>query len=78
MVVNLLRNMDPDSPERFPYLNGAIRWTMKVDTDHRAGHPNLHQKCGMLFWQGKVPARELCIINGSMALLAHLSTKCSW
>ena len=51
-VVDLLRNMDPESPERFPFLNGAIRWTMKVETEHKAGHPTLHQKCGMLFWQG--------------------------
>ncbi|KAK3579538.1 hypothetical protein CHS0354_028370 [Potamilus streckersoni] len=52
-VVSLLRYMDPNAPERLPYLNAAIRWTMKVDNHFSAGHPDLHKKCGMLFWQEK-------------------------
>jgi len=44
--------MDSEMQERHAYLNAIIRWTMKVDAEHKAGHPELHKKCGLLFWQG--------------------------
>lgn len=62
-VVNLLRDMDPECQERHSYLNSVIRWTMKVDPEQKAGHPDLHKKCGLLFWQGKSQWSVLDICN---------------
>lgn len=42
-----------ECPDRLNYLNAALRWTISVAPECRAGHPDLHKKCGMLFWQGK-------------------------
>jgi len=44
--------MDNENHERHNYLNSALRWSIKVSPEHRAGHPQLHKKCGLLFWQG--------------------------
>ncbi|KAL4240916.1 Golgi to ER traffic protein 4 [Mactra antiquata] len=52
-VVDLLRIMDNDCQDRHAYLNAALRWTIKVEPQCKAGHPVLHKKCGMLFWQEK-------------------------
>ncbi|XP_060601931.1 Golgi to ER traffic protein 4 homolog [Ruditapes philippinarum] len=53
-VVDLLRIMDNNEcPDRLNYLNAALRWTISVAPECRAGHPDLHKKCGMLFWQEK-------------------------
>jgi len=51
-VVDLLRSMDIECQDRHNYLNAALRWTIRVDPQSKAGHPELHKKCGMLFWQG--------------------------
>ena len=52
-VVTLLRIMDNECQDRHNYLNAALRWTIKVEPNCKAGHPDLHEKCGMVFWQGE-------------------------
>ncbi|XP_041362728.1 Golgi to ER traffic protein 4 homolog [Gigantopelta aegis] len=52
-VVSLFRKMDLDCPERHQYLASAIKWTAKMDSNHKRGHPDLHQQFGALFWQEK-------------------------
>lgn len=50
-VTDLFKNMDPECPERYPYLTKAINWSRNVDKDHKRGHPDLHQSFGVIFWQ---------------------------
>ncbi|XP_046361245.1 Golgi to ER traffic protein 4 homolog [Haliotis rufescens] len=52
-VVTLFQQMDPNCPERHNFLTSAIRWTNKVNADHKRGHPDLHQRFGITFWQEK-------------------------
>ncbi|XP_005113349.2 Golgi to ER traffic protein 4 homolog [Aplysia californica] len=50
-VTGLFEKMDPECPERYPYLTKAINWSRKVDKDHsKRGHPDLHQRFGVIFW----------------------------
>ncbi|KAL8592719.1 hypothetical protein ACOMHN_037659 [Nucella lapillus] len=50
-VAQLFEKMDPDCPERPPYVSRAVKWTITVDQSHNRGHPSLHQKLGIIFWQ---------------------------
>ncbi|KAH3872275.1 Golgi to ER traffic protein 4 homolog [Dreissena polymorpha] len=52
-VVELLRVMEDPNLDRHQYLNSALRWTINVEPRCKAGHPELHKKCGLLFWQEK-------------------------
>jgi len=50
-VGKLFEKMVPECPERYPFLTKAVAWSQKVDKDHKRGHPDLHQKFGVIFWQ---------------------------
>ncbi|XP_059144290.1 Golgi to ER traffic protein 4 homolog [Physella acuta] len=50
-VTKLFEVMDPDCPERYPYLTKAINWSSKVHKEHKRGHPDLHRRFGIIFWQ---------------------------
>ena len=52
-IVQLFKIMNPECPERHVYLVAAVKYTMKVSTQHKRGHPDLHQRVGIHFWQGK-------------------------
>lgn len=51
-LVHLLEKMDPDCPERIAYISHAIKWSSSSDISHKRGHPDLHQKFGVIFWHG--------------------------
>jgi len=50
-VTDLFQKMDPECPERYPYLSKAIGWSRKVEKEHKRGHPDLHQRFGFVFWE---------------------------
>lgn len=50
-LLRLFEKMDPDCPERQPFIARAIKWTTTVDKSHARGHPDLHQRFGVVFWQ---------------------------
>ncbi|XP_070187925.1 Golgi to ER traffic protein 4 homolog isoform X2 [Littorina saxatilis] len=50
-LAQLFEKMDPDCPERPVFVSRAIKWTTNIDQSHTRGHPNLHQKLGVIFWQ---------------------------
>ena len=52
-ISDLFERMDPECPERYPFLTKAITWTSKVNKSHKRGHPDLHQKFGVIFKQGE-------------------------
>ncbi|XP_048764332.1 Golgi to ER traffic protein 4 homolog isoform X4 [Ostrea edulis] len=45
--------MEPQSEDRHTFLVSAVRWTMKANSEHKRGHPDLHQKFGLSFWEEK-------------------------
>lgn len=47
--------MTPNSEERQTFVVSAVHWTMKVSAEHKRGHPDLHQKLGLSFWEGELP-----------------------
>lgn len=47
--------MTPNSEERQTFVVSAVHWTMKVSAEHKRGHPDLHQKLGLSFWEGECP-----------------------
>ena len=51
-MTDLFQKMDPECPERYPYLSKAIGWSRKVEKEHKRGHPDLHQRFGFVFWEG--------------------------
>lgn len=51
-LVHLLEKMDPDCPERIAYISHSIKWSSSSDISHKRGHPDLHQKFGVIFWHG--------------------------
>lgn len=51
-LAQLFKKMDPDCPERPVFISRAVKWTITVDQSHTRGHPDLHQKLGIIFWEG--------------------------
>ena len=51
-LAQLFEKMDPDCPERPVFVSRSLKWTMSVDQSNSRGHPTLHQKLGVVFWQG--------------------------
>ncbi|CAG5125253.1 unnamed protein product [Candidula unifasciata] len=49
-ITHLFEKMDPECPERYPYLTKAINWSKKINKEHKRGHPDLHQRFGVIFW----------------------------
>ncbi|BFZ17832.1 hypothetical protein BsWGS_20871 [Bradybaena similaris] len=49
-ITHLFEKMDPECPDRYPYLAKAISWSKKINKDHKRGHPDLHQRFGVIFW----------------------------
>ena len=49
--------MPVDATERPEFLQLALRWTIKVDTQNTHGHPNLHRQFAITLWQGNVSER---------------------
>lgn len=47
----LFEKMDRECPERYPFLTKAINWSSKVNKLHKRGHPDLHQRFGLIFKQ---------------------------
>ncbi|XP_061169060.1 Golgi to ER traffic protein 4 homolog [Saccostrea echinata] len=52
-IITLFKGMEPQSEERQNFVVAAVRWTMKVNSQHKRGHPDLHQKLGLSFWDEK-------------------------
>ncbi|GFO06780.1 Golgi to er traffic protein 4 homolog [Plakobranchus ocellatus] len=50
-ISTLFERMDPECPERYPFLTKAINWSSKVNKNHKRGHPDLHQRFGVIFKQ---------------------------
>ncbi|RUS75485.1 hypothetical protein EGW08_016753 [Elysia chlorotica] len=50
-ISELFEKMDPECPERYPFLTKAITWSSKVNKQHKRGHPDLHQRFGVIFKQ---------------------------
>ncbi|XP_017881119.1 Golgi to ER traffic protein 4 homolog [Ceratina calcarata] len=51
-IINLFSLMSPLSPERDVFVQSALRWSIKA-TEHKIGHPDLHQKIAHVFWKEK-------------------------
>ncbi|XP_048764329.1 Golgi to ER traffic protein 4 homolog isoform X2 [Ostrea edulis] len=52
-IVTIFKGMEPQSEDRHTFLVSAVRWTMKANSEHKRGHPDLHQKFGLSFWEEK-------------------------
>lgn len=52
-IITLFKEMTPNSEERQTFVVSAVHWTMKVSAEHKRGHPDLHQKLGLSFWEEK-------------------------
>ncbi|KAK3739992.1 hypothetical protein RRG08_005264 [Elysia crispata] len=50
-ISDLFEKMDSECPERYPFLTKAINWSSKVNKQHKRGHPDLHQRFGVIFKQ---------------------------
>ncbi|KAK6170669.1 hypothetical protein SNE40_019004 [Patella caerulea] len=50
-IVKLFKIMDPESHERYTFLTTAVHWSKKAEGKYKRGHPELHQKFGVMFWE---------------------------
>ncbi|ESO87201.1 hypothetical protein LOTGIDRAFT_154705 [Lottia gigantea] len=50
-IIDLFKIMDPECPERYNFLTAAVHWSKKVDGKFKRGHPELHKKFGIMFWE---------------------------
>ncbi|XP_076366387.1 Golgi to ER traffic protein 4 homolog isoform X2 [Tachypleus tridentatus] len=52
-LARLFSLMLPESPERFKFLTGALKWSSQGEDSHRRGHPYLHQHIALILWKEK-------------------------
>ncbi|KAL5019328.1 hypothetical protein ScPMuIL_005050 [Solemya velum] len=52
-IVDLFKNMHIDCPERQPFMAAAVFWSTGAGNQKKSGHPVLHQKFAIIFWQEK-------------------------
>jgi len=50
---HLYKLMSPDSPERFSFVQNALKWSNKMAPEYTSGHPKLHKSIALILWKEK-------------------------